>query len=89
MDLPTKHQRIPVTNDPELAEAIARVERYFPGVRTARVVHDLAVKGAETVARERADHEAAIERLVGFSTGRRDLIDWDVLERIDELAWGG
>ena len=29
----------------------------------------------------------AIEQLVGFSKERRDLIDWDVLEQIDELAW--
>jgi hypothetical protein len=30
----------------------------------------------------------ALERLVAFSRRELDLVDWDVLERIDELAWG-
>lgn len=85
--MPTKHARIPVTNDPELEEALARVEPYFAGMQRARVVHDLAVKGAEAVAREQQEREEALERLVAFSTERRDLVDWDVLERVDELAW--
>ena len=85
--VPTKYQRIPVTNDPELAEALARVQPYYAGEPKARVVRNLAIKGAEAVVGEQRNREAALERLVAVSTERQDLIDWDVLERIDELAW--
>jgi hypothetical protein len=81
-----KHPRILVTNDPELADALASVEPYFRGVPKATVVHPLAVKGAEALERESNERERALERLAAFSTKREDLIDWDVLERIDELA---
>lgn len=86
--MPTPWKRIPVTQDPALSEALYRVASYYPGVASARIVHDLAVKGAEAVVQERRTSADAIEQLVAFSTERRDLIDWDVLEQIDELAWG-
>ncbi len=86
--MPTPHKRIPVTQDHELTEALQRVAAYYPGAAQARLVHDLAVRGAEAVLEERRQAEDAIEQLVAFSTQRRDLIDWDVLERIDELARG-
>ena len=88
MPMPTKYRRIPVTNDPELSDALARVRGQFEGAPTAKVVHDLAVKGAEALERERREGDEAIERLVALSTKRRDRLDWDVLENIDELAWG-
>jgi hypothetical protein len=87
--MPTNWKRIAVTNDPELAEALERVAPFFPSTPPARVVHDLAVKGAEAVVGERASHGQAIERLVTFSTGDDGLIDWDVLEGIDERGWDG
>ena len=86
--MPTRHQRIPVTNDPELADALRRVSRYYSGAPVARVLRDLALKGAEAVEREEHQQEAALERLVALSTERGAAIDWDVLERVDELAWG-
>jgi hypothetical protein len=86
--MPTPWKRIPVTKDPELTEALERVAPYFADAAPARVVHDLAVKGANAFAQEQAERDDAIERLVAFSTERRDLIDWDALEQIDELAWG-
>jgi len=86
--MPTNHRRIPVTNDPELAGALAQMAPYFPGAPAARLVHDLAIKGAEAVAREHRARGEAIERLVALSTQRGDLVDWDVLEHVDELAWG-
>jgi hypothetical protein len=87
--MPTKHPRILVTNDPQLADALARVEPYFRGVPTATVVHDLALRGAQALERESKEREAALQRLLAFSTEREDLIDWEILERVDELAWGG
>jgi len=85
--VPTNHRRIPVTNDPELADALASVELHFPGAPAARLVHDLAIKGAQLVVREERARDEAIERLIAFSTGKDNLVDWDVLERVDELAW--
>jgi hypothetical protein len=86
--VPTHWKRIPVTKDPELKEALNRVAPFFPDVAPARLVHDLAVKGAEAVEEERRRSAEAVEEAIAFSTVRRDLIDWEVLERIDELAWG-
>jgi hypothetical protein len=40
------------------------------------------------VERENGEREAAIDRLIALTDGRSNLIDWDVVERIDELAWG-
>ncbi len=85
--MPTSWKRVNVTNDPELSDALQRVAPYFKDAPAARVVHDLAVKGAEAVVREYEERDAAVERLVAFSTERHPVIDWDVLERIDELAW--
>jgi hypothetical protein len=86
--VPTRHRRIPVTSDPELTEALARVEHHFAGAPAARIVRDLALKGAEVLEREEGERRVAIERLVDVASRRSDLIDWNVLESIDETAWG-
>ena len=86
--MPTKHQRIPVTNDEELAEALASVRSLFAGVPAARVVHDLAVRGAASLAAEERARDEAIGRLKELSANLERFVDLDVLERIDELAWG-
>ncbi len=87
--MPTHWKRIAVTQDPELSEALNRVAPFYPGIAPARLVHDLAVKGAEAVEEERRRSDQAIEDAIALSTGHlRHLIDWEVLERIDELAWG-
>ena len=87
--MPTKHRRIPVTKDPELAEALARVAPFFDGAPAARVVHDLAIKGAEALVEEERERKEAIERLVAWSTGEDDdSLDRELLENVEELAWG-
>jgi hypothetical protein len=85
--VPTQHPRIPVTNDPELAEALARVEHYFPDAPTARIVRELALRGAEAIEREQHERGDAIERLIALFTEPNDSIDVDVLEHLDQLAW--
>jgi hypothetical protein len=85
--VPTQHPRIPVTNDPELADALARVERYFPDAPTARIVRELALKGAETIEREQGERGAAVERLIALFMEPNEQIEVEVLKRIDELAW--
>jgi hypothetical protein len=77
--MPTPHKRIPVTQDPELTEALHRVAPYYPNTAPARLVHDLALKGAEAIVAEQRLADDAIEQLVAFSTETRDLIDWRVL----------
>jgi hypothetical protein len=85
--MPTKHQRIPVTNDPDLADALRRVEPHFQGAPAARIVHDLAIKGAEAMEREQDERAKAMEDLLFLFTKPNDSLDLDVLKRIDELAW--
>ena len=86
--MPTRYRRIPVTNDPPLAEALARVERHFDGAPAAKIVHDLAIKGAEAVEREQGDRAQAIERLIALFTEPNDALDLDYLKHVRELAWG-
>ena len=85
--MPTNWKRVNVTRDPELSDALQSVAPYFRDAPAARVVHDLAVRGAQEVIREHRERDAAVERLVTLSTERESAIDWDVLARVDELAW--
>lgn len=84
--MPTRYSRIAVTKDPELAAALEKAAPYLPGKRGAALVRELALRGAETVVREEEERKAAIERLIDMSVNRK-LLDWDVLERIEELTW--
>lgn len=86
--MPTKHQRIAITNDEELSEALARVGPLFGGAPLATVVHDLAVKGADAALRERDERDAAIRRLIEWSTSATPELDREVLLHVRELAWG-
>jgi predicted Zn-dependent protease len=86
--VPTKHPRIPATKDAALAEALAQVERYFDGAPAARVVHDLAIKGAGALVEEERRREEAIERLIAWSTRREeDALDWEALANARDEAW--
>ena len=86
--MPTHWKRIAVTEDPELSEALSRVAPFYPGIAQARLVHDLAVKGAEAVEDERRRSAQLIEELIAISTDPNGPLDREVLKRIDELAWG-
>ena len=85
--MPTNWKRVNVTCDSELSDALESVAPYFRDAPAARVVHDLALRGAQELVQEHQERDAAVERLVALSTGRGDAIDWDVLARVDELAW--
>jgi hypothetical protein len=86
--IPTKHPRIPITKDHALADALDTVTPYFPDKKPATLVHDLALKGAQAVLDEQQVRKEALERLAEWSTGRDDSLDWELLERIDDVAWG-
>jgi hypothetical protein len=75
----TKHPRVQVTVDPELAEAMAAVEQQ-PKSRS-RLIRDLAMRGAEVVAAERRKHEEAIEVLLKIADGEI-AYDFDALNEI-------
>lgn len=47
--MPTKHRRIAVTEDPELAEALRHASSELPGLSSAALVKELAIRGARTL----------------------------------------
>jgi hypothetical protein len=88
--VPTKHPRIAVTCDDELRTALDQAAAVTgANVPRARLVHDLAVRGAASLVTEQNDRAARLKRLADMSTGKLPAPwDRDVLARIDELAWG-
>lgn len=86
--MPTNFQRIAVTNDGDLSSALERVRPLLSGeVKTARLVHDLAIRGAEELLTDEVKQEAARRRLAKKTTQRSGL-DWQLLENLDRDAWG-
>jgi hypothetical protein len=86
--MPTQWKRIAIVEDPSLTAALEDVAPFYPQTAPATLVHDLAIRGAQAVLQEQRDGADRIEALIAFSTEHRDLVDWDVLDRVDELAWG-
>jgi hypothetical protein len=83
--MPTKHPRINVTKDPDLARAIERSRPLLNGTGEATIVRDLAIRGAEALAADEELRAKAIEELIAWSLGEN--IDRETLLRVDELAW--
>jgi hypothetical protein len=77
----TKHPRVQVTVDPELAEAMAAVDAH-PKSRS-RQIRDLALRGAEAAAEEQRRREEAIEVLCKIADGEIPY-DFDALNEIIE-----
>jgi hypothetical protein len=75
----TKHPRVQVTVDPELAEAMAAVDAH-PKSRS-RLIRDLALKGAEIAAEERKKREEAKEFIRKVAMGEIDY-DFEALEEV-------
>lgn len=86
--MPTQHRRIAVTEDPELAAALRAVSPLMGDVKPARLVRDLALRGADVVLEERRAREAALERLIAWSTGPDSGMDRDLLLGGRDEAWG-
>lgn len=83
--MPTKHPRVNVTKDPDLAAAIARARPLLNGAPEATIVHDLAIRGADALVQDEARRQELLEELLAWSLG--DDMDRETLLRIDELAW--
>jgi hypothetical protein len=58
-----------------------------PETRPARIVHDLAIRGADAVVAERIDRTAGVERIAEWTATGEPPWDPAVLARVDEQAW--
>ncbi len=87
--MPTSHDRIAVTKDPALAEALDLAAALTkPGTPDARLVHDLAIRGAHALLAAHRDDDEAVERLIRRSTAGDPAYDPEILADIDRLGWG-
>lgn len=85
----TRFVRIPVTKDPALAEALDRVTPLIgAGKPTATLVHDLAIRGADALVEEKRDRARELAWVAEVTTSGEPPWDPEIMERIDELAWG-
>ena len=85
--MPSKHPRIAVTSDPELAGALERV-RFATGTREAdaTLVRRLAVEGAQAELEARDQRRAsAAALLAAMDDGGFDL-DLDAVNRLNQAA---
>jgi hypothetical protein len=86
--MPKRPDHITVTNDDELFVALDHVRAILPrGTDLATLVHDLAIRGAESLLEAHHADPAVIERLIEHTTGDDPPFDRDVLADIDRLAW--
>lgn len=85
----TRFDRIPVTKDLALSAALDRVTPLIgAGKPTATLVHDLAIRGADAFVEEQDRRSKQLAWVAEVTTSTETPWDLEVLERIDELAWG-
>ncbi|MGI8593820.1 MAG: hypothetical protein ACR2ML_05545 [Solirubrobacteraceae bacterium] len=89
--MPTRHPRIQVTEDPELARALRAAAPHLPaGLSRSRQVRELAIAGARHLAgtpHTARERRALLERLAeSFDDPASAGIDWDAL-RDKRHAW--
>ena len=86
--MPTRYPRVPVTVDEPLGRALARVEEVRGAtVQRARLLRELALRGAEVVLEEERGRREALERLADVSTSADPPFDRAVLARVRDEAW--
>lgn len=90
--VPTKHHRIQVTEDRELAAALRAAAPHLPaGLPRSRQVRELAIAGARHLSGELADEgkrQELLEQLArSFDEPERAGIDWDLLREGKHGAW--
>jgi hypothetical protein len=90
--VPTRHPRIQVTEDPELARALRSAAPHLPaGLSRSRQVRELAIAGARSLAgapETERERRALLERLAkSFEEPATAGIDWDVLREGKRRAW--
>lgn len=88
-EVATRFDRIPVTKDLALAEALDRVRPLIgAGKPTATLVHDLAIRGADALLEEKQGRAKQLAWVAEVTTSGEPPWDREIMERIDELAWG-
>lgn len=90
--VPTRHHRIQVTEDRELAAALRAAEPHLPaGLPRSRQVRELAIAGARHLSGEPADdgkRQKLLEQLAqSFDDPEVAGIDWDLLRDGKHRAW--
>jgi hypothetical protein len=90
--VPTRHPRIQVTEDPELARALRSAAPHLsPGLSRGRQVRELAIEGARHLAGASQTEEeryVLLERLAKrFEHPETAGIDWDLLRDGKRRAW--
>lgn len=90
--MPTRHRRIQITEDPELARALRTAAPHLPaGLSRSRQVRDLAIAGARHLSSAPeigAQRQALLERLANrFEHPEMAGIDWDLLREGKHRAW--
>jgi hypothetical protein len=90
--MPTRHHRIQVTEDPELADAIAAAAPHLPsGLSRSRQVRELAIAGARhltEVPQGEDERQALLAQLAQrFEDPEDGSLDWDALREGKRRAW--
>jgi hypothetical protein len=90
--VPTRHHRIQVTEDPELADALRTAAPHLPaGLPRSRQVRELAIAGARHLAAVPQDEDRRQELLEqlarSFDEPETAGIDWDLLREGKRRAW--
>lgn len=90
--VPTRHRRIQVTEDPELADALRDAAPHLPdGLSRAGQVRELAIAGSRHLAGAppmNDERRALLERLAAsFEDPDNAGIDWDALRDGKRRAW--
>jgi len=85
--MPTDHPRIAVTRDPELDAAIERVAALGNrDVPVARLVRDLALRGARALEGEEAELRQRRRAFAERITSERPPWDQEVLDHVEDLS---
>ena len=90
--MPTRHQRIQVTEDPELTSALRTAAPHLPsGLPRSQQIRELAIVGAQSLAsapRSEPERRALLDSLAEtFDDPAAAGIDWDVLRESKQRAW--
>jgi len=90
--VPTRHPRIQVTEDPELARALRSAAPHLPpGLSRSRQVRELAIAGSRHLANgpvTEAERRVLLERLAeSFQHPQTAGVDWDLMREGKRRAW--
>jgi hypothetical protein len=84
--MPTRHPRIPVIEDPELARALERAGPLLPARSKPALLRALALRGAQQVIGEEDRRRQLLERVADWSTDPEGL-DWQAVREAHERGW--